>query len=221
MKYTNTLSAKFIDRPNRFIAHVDLDGTIETVHVKNTGHCSELLLPGADVTLAVSDNPKRKTKYDLVSVYKKGLGWVNIDSQQANTVVREWLETGPEPFREISFLKPEYPFGHSRVDFYLECGERKIFLEVKSCTLEKDEIGYFPDAPTERGVKHIHELMQAVQSGYEGYIAFVIAMNGISKVLPNQKTQPEFGEALDAAQRAGVKILYLPCKVQADSLCIC
>ena len=220
MKYTNTISAKFIDRPNRFIAHVDIDGNTATVHVKNTGRCKELLLPGVDVTLSISDNPSRKTKYDLISVYKNGIGWINIDSQAPNVVVKEWLENNPDLFKNITLLHPEYTYGNSRVDFYLECGERKIFIEVKGCTLEIDKVGYFPDAPTERGVKHLHELAGAVKEGYECYIAFVIAMNGITKVLPNIETHPEFGVALDEAVKAGVKILYLPCDVKPDELSI-
>ena len=220
MKYLNTIQSKFIDRPNRFIAYVDIDGKVETVHVKNTGRCKELLLPGVDVTLAVSDNPSRKTKYDLISVYKNFIGWINIDSQAPNVVVKEWLEDKPELFKDITLLRPEYTYGNSRVDFYLECGERKILIEVKGCTLEIDKVGYFPDAPTERGVKHLHELAGAVKDGYECYIAFVIAMNGITKVLPNTQTHPEFGIALDEAEKAGVKILYLPCEVKPDELTI-
>ena len=220
MKYQNTIPAKFIDRPNRFIAHVDIDGKIETVHVKNTGRCKELLLPGVEVILALSDNPSRKTKYDLISVYKNGIGWINIGSQAPNVVMKEWLESKPELFKHITLLRPEYTYGNSRVDFYLECGERKIFIEVKGCTLEIDRVGYFPDAPTERGVKHLHELTGAVKDGYECYIAFVIAMNGIAKVLPNTQTHPEFGVALDEAVKNGVKILYLPCEVKPDELTI-
>ena len=220
MKYQNTIPAKFIDRPNRFIAHVDIDSKTETVHVKNTGRCKELLLPGVDVTLALSDNPSRKTKYDLISVYKNGIGWINIDSQAPNVVVKEWLESKPKLFKAITLLRPEYTYGNSRVDFYLECGERKIFIEVKGCTLEIDKVGYFPDAPTERGVKHLHELAGAVKEGYECYIAFVIAINGIAEVLPNTQTHPGFGIALDEAVKAGVKILYLPCEVKPDELTI-
>ena len=220
MKYQNTIPARFIDRPNRFIAHVDIDGKTETVHVKNTGRCRELLLPGVDVILARSDNPSRKTKYDLISVYKNGIGWINIDSQAPNVVVKEWLERRPELFRDLTLLRPEYTYGNSRVDFYLECGGRKIFIEVKGCTLEIDKVGYFPDAPTERGVKHLHELACAVKEGYECYIAFVIAINGITKVLPNVKTHPEFGAAWDEAVKAGVKILHLPCVVKPDELIV-
>ena len=218
MKYANIVSGRFIDRPNRFIAHVETGGVMETVHVKNTGRCRELLIHGAEVTLAVSDNPSRKTKYDLISVYKKNLGWVNIDSQAPNVVVKEWLMSGQQLFPNITMLKPEYVHGNSRVDFYLECGKRKIFMEVKGCTLEIDGTGYFPDAPTERGVRHLHELTKAVADGYECYIAFVIAMPRVTKVLPNRVTHPEFGDALDDAVKAGVKILRLPCSVQPDEL---
>ena len=218
MKYSKTVSGRFIDRPNRFIAHVETGGVMETVHVKNTGRCRELLIHGAEVTLAVLDNPSRKTKYDLISVYKKNLGWVNIDSQAPNVVVKEWLMSGQQLFPNITMLKPECPYGNSRVDFYLECGNRKIFMEVKGCTLEIDGTGYFPDAPTERGVRHLHELTKAVADGYECYIAFVIAMPRVMKVLPNRMTHPEFGDVLDAAVKAGVKILRLPCGVQPDEL---
>jgi len=218
MKYPYITEGKFIDRPNRFVAHVDVSGTTETVHVKNTGRCRELLLPGVRVTLAVSDNANRKTRYDLISVYKDGLGWVNIDSQAPNTVVKEWLLSRPSFFSDMTLLKPEKTYGSSRVDFYLECGERKIFMEVKGCTLAINGIGYFPDAPTERGVKHLHELMNAVSEGFECYIAFVIPMPGITEVRPNRATHPEFGTALDEAASAGVKVLFLPCAVAPDEL---
>lgn len=214
MKYVNTVEAVFVSRPNRFIANVLLpEGTAETVHVKNTGRCRELLLPGSAVILSEGENPLRKTKYDLVAVYKENRGWVNIDSSAPNQVVKEWLKSGESPFGSITLLKPEYTFGNSRVDFYLECGERKILIEVKGCTLEIDGTGYFPDAPTDRGVKHLNELSEAVQRGYECYIAFVIGVNGVTTVKPNIATHPEFGEALDRAVLSGVKILYLPCEV--------
>ena len=220
MKYKNITHAKFIDRQNRFIAYVELDGMVETVHVKNTGRCKELLSPGSDVILEKTDNPARKTQYDLVSVYKKELGWINIDSQAPNQVVKEWLNNSPELFKDITLLKPEYTYGKFRIDFYLECAFRKIFIEVKGCTLEIDGVGYFPDAPTERGVRHLHELTEAVGKGYECYIAFVIAMPGVRKVLPNVKTHPEFGIALAAAMEAGVKVIYLTCNVLPDELSI-
>lgn len=221
MKYEHTVSGTFIDRPNRFIARVTVDNHTETVHVKNTGRCRELLLPGADVTLAVSDNPARKTGYDLISVYKNGIGWINIDSMAPNTAVKEWLLSEPAQFPDIDLMKPEFTHGTSRVDFYLECGNRRILIEVKGCTLEIDKTGYFPDAPTQRGVKHLHELTEAVRQGYECYIAFVIAMPGITRVLPNRKTDPAFGEALDQAVKAGVQPLFLPCEVKPDELSIC
>ena len=220
MRYKNTITAKFIDRPNRFVAHVELAGRAETVHVKNTGRCRELLLPGAEVTLALAENPARKTKYDLISVYKNGLGWVNIDSQAPNAVVKAWLQAGPAQLPGITLLKPEHVYGSSRVDFYLELGKRKCLMEVKGCTLERDRVGYFPDAPTERGVRHLRELMDAVAQGYECYLAFVIAMPQVTEVRPNRATHPEFGEALDEAVRAGVQVLYLPCEVAPDALWI-
>lgn len=218
MKYKNITYAKFIERQNRFVAFVELDGMVEKVHVKNTGRCKELLLPGSDVVLAKTDNPVRKTQYDLIAVYKNGLGWVNIDSQAPNQVMKEWLNNSPAMFENITLLKPEYTYGKHRVDFYLECDSRKILIEVKGCTLEIDGIGYFPDAPTERGVKHLYELAEAVRKGYECYIAFVIAMPGVRKVLPNVKTHPEFGTALTAAMERDVKVLYFPCDVTSNEL---
>jgi len=220
MKYRNIIHAKFIERPNRFIAYVELDGNVETVHVKTTGRCRELLLPGSDVILVKTDNPARKTQYDLVAARKEGLGWINIDSQAPNQVMKEWLNTSPALFKNITLLKPEYNYGKSRADFYLECAARKIFIEVKGCTLEIDGIGYFPDAPTERGVKHLYELAEAAKKGYECYIAFAIAIPGVRKVLPNVNTHPGFGAALAEATQAGVKVLYLPCNVFPDELYI-
>ena len=180
MKYREIADGIFVDRPNRFIAHVEVNGAVETVHVKNTGRCRELLLPGTAVRLEVSDNPKRKTKYDLVAVHKQGLGWVNMDSQAPNKVVGEWLAK-----QGYDYIKPEFTYGKSRIDFYMEKDEQKYLLEVKGCTLEVDGIGYFPDAPTERGVKHLHELAQAQRTGYQCAVAFVIQMEGITEVRPN------------------------------------
>ena len=213
MKYHTIVSGRFIDRPNRFIAHVEIDGTVQTVHVKNTGRCRELLLPGADVRLEVCDNPSRKTKYDLVAVYKPCLGWVNIDSQAPNKVVQEWLQT-----EDYDLIRPEYPYGDSRIDFYMEKDAQKYLLEVKGCTLEVDGIGYFPDAPTLRGIKHLHELAQAAQNGIHCTVAFVIQMEGIAEVRPNTATHPEFANALAQAQAAGVKVLFLLCRVEPDGL---
>ncbi len=213
MKYREIVEGVFIDRPNRFIAHVDVNDTVETVHVKNTGRCRELLVPGAAVRLEVSDNPKRKTKYDLVMVHKQGLGWVNMDSQAPNKVVAEWLATG-----DYDLVKSEYTYGKSRIDFYMEKNGEKYLLEVKGCTLEVDGIGYFPDAPTERGVKHLHELEQAQQAGYRCAVAFVVQMEGVTEVRPNISTQPEFGTALAEAKAAGVRVLFLLCRIGRDSL---
>ena len=213
MKYREIAEGIFIDRPNRFIAHVEVNGTVETVHVKNTGRCKELLPPGAAVRLEVSDNPKRKTKYDLVAVYKQGLGWVNMDSQAPNKVVAEWLAA-----QGYDLVRPEYPYGKSRIDFYMEKGDQKYLLEVKGCTLEVEGVGYFPDAPTERGVKHLHELTLAQQAGYQCTVAFVVQMEGVTQVRPNVDTQPEFGTALAQAKAAGVQVLFLLCHVGRDTL---
>lgn len=213
MRYREIIEGRFIDRPNRFIAHVLINGVEETVHVKNTGRCRELLLPNAEVRLAVSDNPNRKTKYDLVAVYKGKLGWVNIDSQAPNKVVQEWLET-----QDYTLVKPEYVYGDSRIDFYMVKDQQEYLMEVKGCTLEIDGIGYFPDAPTERGVKHLKELTKARTLGYECIIAFVIQMEGVSEVRPYISMQPEFGEALEEAKAAGVKVLFLQCEVGRDTL---
>lgn len=213
MRYREVIEGRFIDRPNRFIAHVLVNGVEETVHVKNTGRCRELLLPNAEVRLAVSDNPNRKTKYDLVAVYKEKLGWVNIDSQAPNKVVQEWLET-----QDYTLVKTEYVYGDSRIDFYMVKDQQKYLMEVKGCTLEIDGIGYFPDAPTERGVKHLKELTKARTLGYECIIAFVIQMEGVSEVRPYISMQPEFGEALEEAKAAGVKVLFLQCEVGRDTL---
>ena len=213
MRYRDIIEGRFIDRPNRFIAHVLVNGVEETVHVKNTGRCRELLLPNAEVRLAVSDNPNRKTKCDLVAVYKEKLGWVNIDSQAPNKVVQEWLET-----QDYTLVKPEYVYGDSRIDFYMVKDQQEYLMEVKGCTLEIDGIGYFPDAPTERGVKHLKELTKARTLGYECIIAFVIQMEGVSEVRPYISMQPEFGEALEEAKAAGVKVLFLQCEVGRDTL---
>lgn len=213
MRYREIIEGRFIDRPNRFIAHVLINGVEETVHVKNTGRCRELLLPNAEVRLAVSDNPNRKTKCDLVAVYKEKLGWVNIDSQAPNKVVQEWLET-----QDYTLVKPEYVYGDSRIDFYMVKDQQEYLMEVKGCTLEIDGIGYFPDAPTERGVKHLKELTKARTLGYECIISFVIQMEGVSEVRPYISMQPEFGEALEEAKAAGVKVLFLQCEVGRDTL---
>ena len=216
MKYRKVIDAKFINRPNRFIAEVEIpERGREIVHVKNTGRCKELLIPGVDVILEESDNPNRKTKYDLIAVSKEGMGWINIDSQAPNKVVYEWLEK-----QGYSYIKPEYKYGNSRIDFYMEKENSKYLMEVKGCTLEIDRIGYFPDAPTERGVKHLRELTLATKKGYKCIIAFVIQMEGITEVRPNISTHPEFGIALKEAKDAGVEIWYMPRRVMPDELFI-
>ena len=215
MKYSNIVKGTFLDRPNRFIAHVELDGKRETVHVKNTGRCRELLLPGAEVWLTAPGTEGRKTKFDLVTVRKENGMLVNIDSQAPNAVVREWLER-----QGYDVIIPEYTYGDSRIDFYLERGMEKTLMEVKGCTLEIDGIGYFPDAPTDRGVKHLRELANAVKNGYRTVIAFAIQMDGIMEVRPNIQTHPEFGSAMQEAAEAGVEILFLPCHVETDQLTI-
>lgn len=212
MKYSNIVSAKFISRPNRFIAQVELDGKEVTVHVKNTGRCKELLIPGRTVYLEKASNPERKTPYDLVAV-DTPIGIINIDSQAPNAVVKEWLLK-----QDYTVVHPEYKYGESRIDFYMEKGEDKYLLEVKGCTLIKDGIGYFPDAPTERGVKHLHELTMAVEKGYKAMVAFVIQVEGVTEVRPNVETHPEFAVALQQAKDAGVEVLCLACNVWEDGL---
>ena len=215
MQYGKVIWAKFIERPNRFVAKVEINGTLETVHVKNTGRCKELLLPGVDVVLSEADNPNRKTRYDLIAVEKAGLGLINIDSQAPNKVMAEWLAA-----QGFDYIKPEYTYGTSRIDFYMERQGQKYLLEVKGCTLERDGIGFFPDAPTERGVKHIHELIKAKKEGYWAGIAFVVQMPKVSEVRPNIETHPAFGEAMEQARTAGVQILTLGCTIKPDSLTV-
>ena len=213
MKYRKIVNGKFIDRPNRFIAHVEIDGVVNTVHVKNTGRCKELLLPETEVRLEESDNPNRKTLYDIVAVNKKGFGWINMDSQAPNKVVKEWLEG-----KDYDYIKPGYKYGDSRIDFYMKKGDVEYLMEVKGCTLEKNGIGYFPDAPTERGVKHLKELTKAQKLGYQCAVAFVVQMEGVTEVRPNIETHPEFGEVLEVAQKAGVKVILYMCQVGSDTL---
>ena len=218
MQYPNITKAEFIDRPNRFIAHVTVDGHDETVHVKNTGRCKELLIPGCTVYLTASDNPSRKTRYDLVAVIKDNGLLINIDSQAPNKVVAEYLQK-----QSYDVIIPEYTYGDSRIDFYMEKKRsrgkvEKYLMEVKGCTLERSGIGYFPDAPTERGVKHIHELIKAKKEGYHAILAFVIQMEGIKEVRANVETHPEFGKAMEEAKAAGVEVWFFQCHVEPDSL---
>lgn len=224
MKYNNVIKGKFISRPNRFIAYVDINGNTEKVHVKNTGRCKELLIPGCTVYLSVSDHSARKTKYDLITTEKHiGEGraiLINMDSQVPNDVAEEWLKEG-EIFSSNAVIRREVKMGNSRFDFYIEDGERKAFLEVKGCTLEKDGVAMFPDAPTERGVKHIKELIECVKNGYEAYVLFVIQMKGVYEFRPNDDTHKEFGDALRDATEAGVKVIAMDCEVTTDSIKIC
>lgn len=223
MKYGEVREALFLRRKNRFVADVMLPEAGEVaVHVKNTGRLRELLLPGARVILAKADNPARKTPYDLIGVYRKEKDGTerlfNIDSQAPNAVVREWLEG-----QEFDLVRPEYTWGNSRMDFYMERengteSPERYLMEVKGCTLDRDGIGYFPDAPTERGVKHLHELAKASAAGYHAFLAFVIQMEGVLEVRPNTETHPEFAEALQAAEQAGVQVLHLRTIVRPDSL---
>jgi len=216
MKYERIETGFFLERPNRFIAYIEIAGQKETVHVKNTGRCAELLQPGATVYVQKADNPERKTQWDLIGV-KKGKRMINMDSQIPNKVVEEWIRKG-NLFPDAALIKPETTYKQSRFDLYLEEGERKIFIEVKGVTLEQDGVVKFPDAPTERGVKHLNELCEAVKDGYEAYVFFVIQMKGVKYFTPNMKTHAAFGEALRNAQEQGVHILAYDCKVTKDSI---
>jgi sugar fermentation stimulation protein A len=213
MKYNNVCRGKFIDRPNRFIAHVEIDGQTHVCHVKNTGRCRELLVPGADVLLEKSDNPARKTAYDLISVYKNGV-LINMDSQSPNKIAMEYL---PVLFPNGQ-IKPEQTYGASRFDFFVQDGKRRIFLEVKGVTLESGGIAMFPDAPTQRGVKHINELARSIDEGYEAYLLFVVQMKGVTCLRPNDETHPQFGDALRTAAAKGVHLLAVDCIVKPDTV---
>ena len=215
MIYDNVIKAEFIKRPNRFIAEVDIGGQRETVHVKNTGRCRELLIPGSEVWLTAPGTPDRKTRYDLIAVRKDNGLLFNLDSQAPNKVVKEWLAS-----QDYDAVVPEYTYGDSRIDFYMERGSGKYLMEVKGCTLEIDGVGYFPDAPTERGVKHIRELIRAKEAGFHAILAFVIQMDGVNEVRANTDTHPEFAAALDDAVKAGVEISFLRCHVEPDSLTV-
>ena len=208
MRYDNIHKGKFLSRPNRFIANVEIDGKAEVCHVKNTGRCKELLVEGCTVWLEHSDSESRKTAFDLVAV-EKGDRLINMDSQAPNKAVGEGFS-----------VYPEKKYGNSRFDFYLESQDRKIFMEVKGCTLEKDGVVLFPDAPTLRGVKHIEELSHCLDEGYESYIMILVQMSDVKYFTPNYDTHPEFGEALEKASRKGVKILCYDCNVTHDSMTV-
>jgi sugar fermentation stimulation protein A len=216
MRYDNIKRGIFIDRPNRFIANVEIDGEAQVCHVKNTGRCRELLLPGSTVILEESKNPARKTKFDLVAVYK-GERLINMDAQAPNKVFGEFAESG-RFIPDLTLLRPETKFGSSRFDFYAEAGDKKIFIEVKGVTLEQDGVVLFPDAPTERGVKHIRELISAKATGFQAMMVFVVQMRGVKHFTPNYATHPEFGEALKEAEAAGVELFAFDCDVAENSL---
>ena len=217
MQYNNMVPGIFLKRPNRFIAHIEIDGKEEICHVKNTGRCRELLPAGAQVFCQRSDNPKRKTQYDLITV-KKGNRLINMDSQAPNIAAGEWLASGG--LGEIRELKPETTHGGSRFDFSFVKDGKKCFLEVKGVTLENNGVCAFPDAPTERGAKHLRELTQAVQDGFGAYVLFVIQMEDVNYLHPNDTTDPAFGKALREAAAAGVTVLAMDCRITESSMAI-
>lgn len=216
MHYEKIVEGIFIARPNRFIAHVEIGGEMVVCHVKNTGRCKELLIPGVRVYLQEADNPNRKTKYDLIGVVKSGV-LINMDSQAPNRIVEEWIKKG-HLFSKEAKVRREVTYGQSRFDLYVEDGEKKAFIEVKGVTLEEGGVARFPDAPTQRGVKHIMELVKARQDGYLAYLIFAIQMKGIRYMEPNDLTHPEFGQALREAGRQGVEILAYDSIVRKDTL---
>jgi len=218
MEYSNMAEGIFLSRPNRFIAHCAIDGAEYVCHVKNTGRCRELLVPGARVLLQKAANPLRKTPYDLISVQKDGQ-LINIDSQAPNTVFGEWLRNGGLGFVPQE-VKPEHTYRNSRFDFYFEHEGKKAFAEVKGVTLKAGSTALFPDAPTERGAKHMAELRDCVLNGYEAYAVFIIQMKGVDRLSPNVQTDPDFARALAQAQQAGVKLLALDCIVTENSLTV-
>lgn len=216
MDYGCVVPARFLDRPNRFVAHVLLGQETVTCHVKNTGRCRELLVPGATVYLERGTNPNRRTAWDLIAVEKDGK-LINMDAQAPNRVFLEWAQGGH--FRPgLTLLKPETTFGASRFDFYWETASDRGFVEVKGVTLEEDGVVRFPDAPTLRGVKHLEELAAARQAGYQAALCFIVQLAGAKYVQPNDVTHPQFGQALRQAAAAGVEVFALGCSVTPDSL---
>ncbi len=219
MKYENIVEATFLSRPNRFIAEVLVGNERAIAHVKNTGRCRELLIPGVMVYLEISDNPKRSTKYDLVAV-KKGKMLINVDSMAPNKAVFEFLKGG-RLFENVTKIRPETTYGDSRFDLYVETENDRIFIEVKGVTLEENGVVMFPDAPTERGVKHINELVAAKNDGYKAYVLFVVQMAECKYFTPNRATHPEFADALCRARENGVEILAYNCRLTPDSMELC
>ena len=216
MIYNHIEKGIFLSRPNRFIAHVMIDGKEEVAHVKNTGRCRELLIEGAIVYLQKHENSARKTNWSLICVNKGGR-LINIDSQAPNKVFYEWLVRG-NLLKDMELIKPEFKYGDSRVDFYVKTLTDKVLIEVKGATLEEGNIAMFPDAPTVRGVKHIYELCKSMDEGYKAYIVFVIQMKGVQCFIPNEKTHKEFADALRFAKDKGVEVLALDCEVGKDFL---
>ena len=223
MRYDKICAGRFLSRPNRFIAHVEVGGEVQVCHVKNTGRCRELLVPGARVWLEESANPARKTRYDLVAVEKqtaRGALLINMDSQAPNRVFGEWAAAGGLGFVP-ALLKQEMTYGNSRFDYYWELSKKaaeKGFVEVKGVTLEEEGVARFPDAPTLRGVKHLEELAAARAAGFRAAVCFIVQMEGMRWVEPNDATHPEFGAALRRAAAAGVEVLALECRVEPDLL---
>ena len=218
MRYANICEGRFELRPNRFIAHVAVEGRTEICHVKNTGRCRELLLPGAVVYLERAGNPLRKTQYDLIAV-RKGELLINMDAQAPNKVFGEWAAAGGF-LPGVTAIRPEFTWGDSRFDFRLEDGQGPIFVEVKGVTLEESGEARFPDAPTERGAKHLRGLLRAVEEGYRAAVCFVIQMKGPTIFRPNDRTDPAFGQALRQAAAGGVRVLAVDCRVEPDSLSV-
>ncbi len=215
MEYDNICMGRFLNRPNRFVARVELGGVTETVHVKNTGRCRELLTPGAAVYCRRSSNPMRKTKYDLITVEKNGR-LINMDSQAPNIAALEWLRSGG--LGKLEQLRPETVHRDSRFDFSFMKDGRRCFLEVKGVTLENNNVCAFPDAPTQRGTRHLRGLTRAAQEGFGAYVLFVIQMEGAVSLCPNEKTDPDFAAALRDASRSGVRILSMDCRVTPGSM---
>lgn len=223
LKYENIVNGIFLERPNRFIAIAEVDGKAEKCHVKNTGRCKEILVPGAELYLQdhwTDEKPdsKRKTRYDVIAV-KKGNQIVNVDSQVPNKAVALWLAEG-NIFSKTAVIKPEQKYGNSRFDLYIEDGDRRAFMEIKGVTLEQDGVARFPDAPTQRGVKHVQELCRCRKDGYEAYIFFLIQMKGVHRLEPNWRTHEAFGKALQEAQNCGVHILACDSVVTEDSIAV-
>ena len=222
MQYQMIREAVFLKRPNRFIAWILIDGREELCHVKNTGRCGELLIPGTAVYVQEHDDPKRKTRFSLIAVRKQtpaGERLINMDSPVPNRAAEEWLKAGGL-FSQLTLLRPETKWGDSRFDFYGETPSERFFLEVKGVTLEQEGIVRFPDAPTQRGVKHVEELCRCREAGYGAYLLFLIQMEQVRWFEPNWETHPAFGEALQKAREKGVKLIAMDCRVTPDSIAV-